>query len=286
MAKFNKNTNLKRYVLFVASLASFVAVPAMAAVLVQNFMTYDLVVDEPPIRKDQGLDANYDLDNDDTTGYLQVRLGETISNNDSGNGAGGSDTLLSNEEITFTCFSGDRVYYTDVIQLVNTDTDTEGGTGADWDVNLVVEPQLDSGLPSGEISSTGLQNQLDESQGSTQGTKNADIWLYPSEVNTLDNPTNQRPNPNAGELSDWYDAVEVETPDAQPVQIEVVGPEIGGGDSVTNILVAESGKFRIPSGEQRQLALVADCSPEMQSGDTVTFNVTVEATPASQASDF
>ena len=271
MAKFNKNTNLKRYVLFVASLASFVAVPAMAAILVQNFMTYDLVVDEPPIRKDQGADADYDGDGDDTTGYLQVDLGQTISNEDSANPAVGTDTLLSNEQITFTCFSGDRVYYTDVIQLVNTDTGT--GENNDWDVNLRIEPQLDSGGTGDQLTQGGLAD----------SDENADVWVYVSEVDTTTTAVASRPNPNAGALADWYDtatATATDTAAIVPLQVEII-------NGTASVLTQETTKFPIPEGEQRQIALVADCSPEMASGDTISFNITVEATPASQnALDF
>lgn len=244
----NKNFALKRYILFVTSLASFVAVPAMAAILVQNFMTYDMVVAQPPIVKLQGADADYDGDGDDTTGFLQVDLGQTISNDDSGTN-GGTDTLLSNEQITFTCFAGDRVYYTDVIQLQNS-------TGAeDWNVNLRVEANLASGT---DISTTGLAD-LDE---------NADVWLFASESDSTTAITST-PNPNAEPLTDWYDTADATV----PLQFEIV-------NGVASVLNGETGNFLIPSGEQRQLALVADCDDNMTTGDTIEFNVTVESSPA------
>ncbi len=245
----NKKINFKRYVLFVTSLASFVAVPALAAVLVQNFMTFEMVVENPPILKLQGADADYDGDADDATGFLQVDLGETISNEDSTVGAAGTDTLLSNEQITFTCFTGDRVYYTDVIQLQNTTA------GESWDVNLVIEPTLAAG--STQTSTTGLAD----------ADENADIWMFASSADSTTAVTS-RPNPNGGVLADWYDSSDT----VKPLHLEIV-------NGTASVLTAQTGKFTLAAGEQSQLALVADCDPNMANGDTLTFNVTVEATP-------
>lgn len=264
MSKFNKNTNLKRYVLFIASLASFVAVPAMAAILVQNFMTFNLEVQDAPIIKLAGADAAQ-------TDFLTVDLGQTIENQDDADGTG-TDTFLSNEIITFTCFTGDRVYYTDVIQLQNTSTEL-------WDVNLLIESQLTESQTTGDLTTTGLDT----------GDETVDIWLYPSEVNTATSVVGTRPNPNLLPLDDWYDNQDDTTEatpntaapvNANPLQIEATN---NGTATTISVLTRETGKFPIPAGEQRQLALVADCSPEVANGDTITFNVTVEATPNGQA---
>lgn len=233
------------------------ATPAYAAILVQNFMEFDFVIDTPPIAKLQGTDANYDGDADDNTGYLQVDIGGTISNNDSGLGTPGTnDVLLSNERISFTCFAGDRTYYTDVIQLDNT-TGTE-----DWDVTLTVEPDI-SGLESDGLTADpdGVEDTF------TAG--DADVWLFTS-LNDSTTPITSLPNPtNYGSLTDWQDAA---APNGA-IQLEVVSGTLSVVQDVT-------GPFTIPATEQRQLALVVDCGSNMVDTETGTFRVTVAAEPS------
>lgn len=238
---------------FTMTLAS----PAYAAILVQNFMEFDFVVDTPPITKLQGADADYDGDGDDNTGFLQVDLGGTISNNDSGLGTPGSnDVLVSNERISFTCFAGDRTYYTDVIQLDNT-TGTE-----DWDVTLTVEPDI-SGLET-----DGLTADTDGVED-TFTAGDADVWLFTSDVDSTTAVTSL-PNPtNYGSLADWQDAA---APNGA-IQLEVVSGTLSVVQDVT-------GPFTIPATEQRQLALVVDCGANMVDTETGTFRVTVAAEPA------
>lgn len=245
----NKNKNIKKRVIYiVGAIFLFVGAPVLSAVLVQNFTQWDMVVDDPPIAKLQGTDANYDGDNNDTTGYLQVNLGETISNNDDTLGTPGTHaTNISHEEITFTCFAGDRTYYTDVIQLDNT-TASE-----DWDVTLTVE---------------------DDFAGNTAVSDNftagdADIWLFTSEVDSTGGAVTELPNPgNYGSLTQWYDSA---SPNGA-IQLEVVAGAMSVAQNIT-------GPFTIPAGEQRQLALVVDCGSNMVDGETGTFRVTVASRP-------
>ena len=250
MQKQKQKSVAKKRGLYIAlALALFVGAPVLGAILVQNFTQWDVVVDTPPIAKLQGADANYDGDNDDTTGYLQVNLGQTISNNDSTLGTPGSnDTNLSHEEITFTCFSGDRTYYTDVIQLDNT-TASEN-----WDVTLTVESDLNGNAAVSDTFTAG----------------NADIWLFTSAVDSTTAVT-QLPNPsNYGSLTDWLDESVVGEGDA--IQLEVVA----GTMSTAN---ASTGPFTIQAGQQRQMALVVDCGSDMVDAETGTFRLTVATTP-------
>lgn len=238
----------KRAVWYVAlALVLFLGAPVLGAILVQNWTQWDVVVDAPPIEKQQGVDADYDGDADDTTGYLQVNLGQTITNNDSGLGTPGStDTLLSHEEISFTCFAGDRTYYTDVIQLVNT-TGTEN-----WDVTLTVEADLAGNAAVADTFTAG----------------NADIWLFTSSSDSS-TPISSLPNPtNYGSLADWMDAV---APNGA-IQLEVV-------TGTMSIAQAITGPFGVPATEQRQLALVVDCGADMVDTETGTFRITVAASP-------
>jgi len=248
MKKTKNNKRSVRSILTIVVVSAFAVItPVAAAILVQNFMQADVVVDAPPIEKIQGVDADYDGDGDDTTGYLQVNLGQTISNSDNTLGTPGSTaTNLSHEEISFTCFTGDRTYYTDVIQLDNTTA------GESWDVTLTVESDL-AGNP-------------DVSDTFTAG--DADIWLFTS-IADSSTPISSLPNPgNYGSLADWQDAA---APNGA-IQLEVVGGTMSVAQAVT-------GPFTIPSGEQRQLALVVDCGANMVDGETGTFRVTVATQP-------
>lgn len=231
------------------ALALFVAAPVLGAIMVQNFTQWDVVVDTPPIAKVQGADADYDGDANDATGYLQVNLGTTISNNDSGLGTpGATDTLLSHEEITFTCFQGDRTYYTDVIQLDNT-TGTE-----DWNVTLTVESDLAGNAAVADTFTAG----------------DADIWLFTSAIDSTGGAVTETPNPNSyGSLTEWQDAA---APNGA-IQLEVVAGTLSATQAVT-------GPFSIPATEQRQLGLVVDCGSNMVDAETGTFRMTVSATPA------
>ncbi len=237
----------KRGLYIALALMLFVGAPVLGAILVQNFMQWDVVVDTPPIAKLQGADADYDGDSDDTTGYLQVNLGQTISNNDNTLGTPGSNaTNLSHEEITFTCFAGDRTYYTDVIQLQNTTT------SEDWDVTLKVEADLNGNAAVSDTFTAG----------------DADIWLFTSSSDSTTAITSY-PNPtNYGSLTDWMDSA---APNGA-IQLEVVSGTMSTAQDTT-------GPFTIPAGEQRQLALVVDCGANMVDGETGTFRLTVSTTP-------
>lgn len=220
-----------------------------AAILVQNFMELDFVVDVPPIQKIQGVDADYDGDGDDNTGYLRVNLGGTISNADSTlSTPGANDTLLSHEQITFTCFQGDRTYYTDVLQLVNT-TGTEN-----WDVTLTVEPDI-SGNPAVEDTFT---------------AGNADVYFFTSSIDSTASAVTELPNPTLyGSLTEWLNAA---APNGA-IQLEVVTGLLQTAQTTT-------GPFTIPATEQRQVGLVVDCGSDMLDTETGTFRVTVSATPS------
>lgn len=217
------------------ALALFVGAPVLGAILVQNFTQWDMVVADPPITKVAGADAAL-------SDYLTVDIGSTISNEDDTNGPnGGTDTQLSHEEITFTCFAGDRTYYTDVLQLQNT-TGTE-----DWDVTLTVEADLNG--------SVAVEDTFDAG--------NADIWLMTS---TTDSTTaiTEIPNPFLATLTNW-DLV-------APIQLEVIAGTLSA-------LQPTYGAFTVPAGEQRQLALVVDCGADMVDGQTGTFRLTVASSP-------
>lgn len=249
-SNYNKSySHTRRVAYFVGAIALFIGAPVLASILVQNFMQGTVVVADPPITKLQGADADYDGDGDDTTGYLQVDLGSTITNNDSGLGTdGGTDTLLSHEEITFTCFKGDRTYYTDVIQLDNTTS------GENWNVTLTVEPDL-AGDPAVEDTFT---------------AGDADIWVFASAIDSTGGAITEVPNPGLyGSLTQWQNAA---APNGA-IQMEVVG-------GVMSIAQAVTGPFSIPSTQQRQLGLVVDCGANMVDSETGTFRMTVSATPA------
>lgn len=237
--KTQKGIGKKRGMYIALALVLFVGAPVLGAILVQNFTQWDVVVDTPPIAKLAGAD-------DAASDYLTVSLSPTITNNDAAATTPGvGDTHLSHEEISFTCFAGDRTYYTDVIQLDNT-TASE-----DWDVNLTVEADIEGNPATEETFTAG----------------DADIWLFTSNVDSTTAIT-ELPNPASyGSLVNWYDAAPNDV-----IQLEVAA----GAMSVAN---ADSGTFTIPAGEQRQLALVVDCGANMVDTETGTFRLTVAATP-------
>lgn len=232
----------KRGFYITLALFLFIGAPVLGAILVQNFMQADITVDAPPIEKLAGGDVG-------STGYLTVNLGGTISNEDGTLGTPGSNaTNLSHEEIAFTCFEGDRAYYTDVIQLSNT-TGTEN-----WDVTLTVEADLQGNAAVEDTFSAG----------------DADIWLFTSAADST-TPVAQMPNPgNYGSLTAWLDESVVGEGDA--IQLEVVTGAMSAANTTT-------GPFTIPAGEQRQMALVVDCGANMVDGETGTFRLTVASSP-------
>ena len=249
MQKQKQKSIAKKRGLYIAlALALFIGAPVLGAILVQNFTQWDVVVDTPPIAKLQGADANYDGDNDDSTGYLQVNLGNTISNNDNTLGTPGTTaTNLSHEEISFTCFAGDRTYYTDVIQLDNTTA------GEDWDVTLTVEADLDGNAAVADTFTAG----------------DADIWLFTSSQDSTGGAITEIPNPgNYGSLAQWYNAA---APNGA-IQLEVVA-------GTMSVAQATTGPFTVPSGQQRQLGLVVDCGANMVDTETGTFRLTVASSP-------
>lgn len=241
-------TSLSKQIILTLSLVIMLASPTYAAILVQNFMELDFTVDTPPIDKQQGVDANYDGDANNATGYLQVNLGGTITNADNTLGTPGTNaTLLSHEEISFTCFAGDRTYYTDVLQLVNT-TATE-----DWDVTLTVEADI-SGNPAVE---------------DTFSAGDADVYMFTSSIDSTASAVTELPNPtNYGALTEWLNAA---APNGA-IQLEVVTGVLSSAQATT-------GPFTIPATEQRQMALVVDCGSNMVDTETGTFRLTVAATP-------
>jgi len=232
MQKQKQKSIAKKRGLYIAlALALFVGAPVLGAILVQNFTQWDVVVDTPPIAKLQGADADYDGDGDDSTGYLQVDLDGTISN--------GNGTNLSHEEISFTCFAGDRTYYTDVIQLDNT-TASE-----DWDVTLTVEADLSGGAAVADTFTTGA----------------ADIWLVAS---SADSTTAITSIPNPASLpADW---------NSDTILLDVTAGTMTAADSTIDV-------GTIAQGEQRQLALVVDCGEDMTNTETGTFRITVASSP-------
>lgn len=234
--------------LFVVALLFAVITPALGAIMVQNFTEWQVVVDTPPIDKQQGSDADYDGDGDDTTGYLRVDLGQTISNSDSTLGTPGTNnTLLSHEEVMFTCFAGDRTYYTDVIQLVNT-TSSES-----WDVTLKVGSDLAGNAAVSDTFTAG----------------DADLWLFTSSIDSTGGAVTETPNPgNYGSLTEWMDAA---APNGA-IQLEVVSGTLQTAQDTT-------GPFTVPAGEARQLGLVVDCGSNMVDTETGTFRLTVSADP-------
>jgi len=240
MQKQKQKSIVKKRGLYIAlALALFVGAPVLGAILVQNFTQWEVTVDSPEIVKLAGADADYDGDGNSATGVVGVNLGSTISN--------GNGTDLAHEEIRFTCFSGDRTYYTDILQLDN----VNASGGDDWDVTLTVEADL-SGNPAVE---------------DTMTAGAADIWLFTSNTDSTTAVT-EVPNPGLlGSLTNWYDAA----PNL-PIQLDVTA----GTLSVTN---AASGSFTIPAAEQRQIGLVVDCDSAMVDGDTGTFRVTVASSP-------
>jgi len=231
---------------FVVVFLTIAAVPVLAAILVQNFTQFDVVVDNPPINIVQGADANYDGDANDSTGVIQVSLAPTITNSDSTLGTPGvTDTLLSRPTITFTCFEGSRAFYSDVLQLVNTDA-------VDWDVTLLVEADIVGNPAVSDTFSAG----------------DADIWLFSSEVDSSTAVT-QIPNPNSyGSLTQWYDSA---SPNGA-IQLEVVSGTMSAASAIT-------GPFTVPTTEQRQIGLVVDCGSNMVNSETGTFRVTVSSSP-------
>lgn len=241
----NKKMWLGTRAMVLVGITAFTTISAAAAILVQNFMVFNSAVKNAPIVKVQGADANYDGDGNDSTGYLQVKLGTTISNNDATLGTPGTiNTLLSNEQISFSCFKGDRTYYTDVIQLQNTTV------GENWVVDLNLEADLNSQASVADTFTAG----------------DADIWLFTSSVNSA--LVTERPNPsNYGSLAQWHD-----TGALAPIQLEVAAGTLQIASGATTGIT-------IPAGESRTLALVVDCGSNMVVGETGTFRVTVNAKP-------
>lgn len=240
-----KSVVKKRGLYIALALALFVGAPVLGAILVQNFTQWDIVVDEPPIVKLEGADEAA------SNGFLVVDLGQTVSNNDNGLPTPGSgDVNLAHEEITFTCFQGDRTYYTDVIQLQNTTTDT-------WNVTLTVEDDL-AGNPA-----------LGTAAETTFSVGNADIWLFTSDQDSTGGVITELPNPgNYGSLTEWHNAA---APNGA-IQLEVTAGTMSTAQATT-------GPFTIPTGEQRQLGLVVDCDAAMDETEIGTFRVTVSSTP-------
>ncbi|PID52249.1 MAG: hypothetical protein CR972_03120 [Candidatus Moraniibacteriota bacterium] len=235
----------KKGLYIVLALTLFVGAPVLGAILVQNFTQWNVVVDTPPIEKVAGAD-------DAATTYLTVNVGGTITNNDSGDATPGTnDTNLSHEEISFTCFAGDRTYYTDVLRLNNT-TVTE-----DWNVTLTVEDDL-NGNPA-------VEDTFDDAASANVG--DADIWLFTSTING--GTVSELPNPaNYGSLTEWMHGAGVNG----AIQLEVV-------DGTLSIAQNQTGPFLIPAGDSRQLGLVVDCGENMVDGETGTFRMTVGSTP-------
>ncbi len=223
----------KRSGLIALAVLAFTAAPVLAAVIVQNFVQSNVTVAEAPIVKEAGAD-------DATTDFLTINTTATVVNNDDNDGVG-ADTAITNEQVDFTCFTGDRTYYTDALRLRNTTTE-------DWDVTLRVENDI-AGNPSVSGGAFG---------------DNADIWLY---VNNADAPVANIavPNPTSGALDAAWNG--------DYIQIESDGTVM----SVTDGVIAP---FTIPAGEERQVALVVDCGAAATTGTTGTFRFTVEATPA------
>jgi len=240
-----KSVAKKRGLYIALALALFVGAPVLGAILVQNFTEWEVTVASPEIVKLAGADADYDGDADHTTGIIGVNLRSTISN--------GDGTDLAHEEIRFTCFSGDRTYYTDILQLDN----VNALGGDDWAVTLTVEADL-----AGNVA---VEDTFDDAAALNVGT--ADIWLFTSNIDSTVAVT-EVPNPGlVGTLTDWYDVA----PNL-PIELDVTT----GTLSITN---ATSGSFLIPANEQRQIGLVVDCGSDMVDGETGTFRITVASSP-------
>lgn len=238
--QIQKGMSKKRGMYIALALVLFVGAPVLGAILVQNFTQWDVVVDTPPIAKVAGAD-------DAASDYLTVSLGNTITNNDSADGTpGADDTQLAHEEISFTCFAGDRTYYTDVIQLQNTTA------AEDWDVTLTVEADLNGNAAVADTFTAG----------------DADILLLTSSVDST-TPVSELPNPaNYATLTNWLNGAGA----LGAIQMEVVA---GAMSAVQNT----TGPFTIAAGEQRQMALVVDCGANMVDGQTGTFRLTVASSP-------
>ncbi len=237
MQKQKQKSVAKKRGLYIAlALALFVGAPVLGAILVQNFTQWDVVVDTPPINKVAGADAA-------ASDYLTVNLGGTITNDDS-SVDGGTDTLLSHEEISFTCFAGDRTYYTDVIQLDNT-------AAEDWDVTLTIEDDLNSGPALGTAAETNFS------------AGDADIWLVATDTDSSVS-ISELPNPaNLAGTTNWG---------ADYIQLEVVAGTLSALDSTISV-------GTVPTGENRQLGLVVDCGSNMLDGEVGMFRLTVAASP-------
>ena len=237
MQKQKQKSVAKKRGLYIAlALALFVGAPVLGAILVQNFTQWDVVVETPPIDKVAGADVA-------ASDYLTVNLGGTITNDDS-SVDGGTDTLLSHEEISFTCFAGDRTYYTDVIQLDNT-------AAEDWDVTLTIEDDLNGGAALGSAIETDF----------TLG--DADIWLVATDTDSSTS-ISELPNPaNLAGTTNWG---------ADYIQLEVVAGTMSELDGTISV-------GTIPTGENRQLGLVVDCGSNMVNGEVGMFRLTVAASP-------
>lgn len=246
-------TNTQRMGLLALALVAFTVVPVMAALAVQNFITATVGVQNPPIIKLAGADAN-------VSQFLQVNVGTTISNNDSILPTTGSNnTLLSNELINFSCFTGDRAYYVDTMQFENT-TATEA-----WDVTLTVEDDLQGNAALSQTFTDTANNGGD-----------ADIWFFVSSTDST-TPLTSKPNPgNFGTLTDWLDNGPGDG-GATAIQLEVVNSAFS-----TTTGSFTTGTFTIPAGERRQLAMVVDCganmADEVAAATTGTIRITAEMT--------
>lgn len=261
-ATANQNSKRSLYLLVVSVVVSIITVPVIAAVLIQNFITTTVNVENPVFTIAQGADADYDGDGDDNTGFLQVRVGQAVSNADSTLGTPGTnDTDLATQvEVEFTCFVGTRTYYTDVLQLINTSpTDSVDITAqltADFAGNPAVEDTFaDTNTDGGD----------------------ADIWLFTSSVDSSTAVTSF-PNPGlygTGSLTDWYDN------DGTDGGIEAIQLEIVNSTLQTVAGNTSQGPITIPANEQRQFGIVVDCGSNMADetgANTGIFRLTYNST--------
>lgn len=212
------------------------ATPVVAAVLVQRSIDAELTVEDSPITLSAGADAA-------STTYLDVTIG-TTDNDDVGDGIG-TNTLLANATIDFTCFAGDRTIYSDVIQVENNTVDS-------WDIGYT--------LDTASISDTFGTAPADASA-------DADIYIY---VSDNDSTTAITTNP-ISTPADWL---------ADFLQLEVVAATLQvTGNTATDAITADT----VAAGEQRQIAIVVDCgtnmSDEVAPGNSGTFTINVEASP-------
>lgn len=235
--KNRQQTKIVTSLATVVGLTALVASSALAAICVQNFTEFTMETNIPPIQKQLGLDAN-------NSQYLTVDLGGTIENNASdgtgvGQGSASADTILSHEEFTFSCFVGDRTYYTDVLRLVNTSAES-------WDVTLTVEDDV-NGNPATENGTL---------------TSNSDVWLFASDTDVSGGPIATKPNPSSATLAAGWET--------DYIHLETVA-------GAWNVVDDAMGAFTLAAGEERQVAIVVDCDEAAPTGESGTFRITVEA---------